>query len=451
MRFVLQAILTLAAVGIGVGASGSALMACGSSSTAQPTSGAGAGGGDASAPLTSAGREGGGGHGGAAGAGGALPLDDGGVDSGAPDSTPDATPDAGPVYAAFQPKVPQIVSLGGPVLAAPRIVPILFPTTSFKAEITDYLPKGVASVEWAAQLTEYGVGAGTAAAPVMSVALPSTSPTLAELEAFIAQQVGAGAWGVADTTQFSSQLYVLFLPQGTNVVFPGGKASCSGAPNGFHIEVTVGATHVPYAVVSNCVGQLDRVTRTAWHEIGEGCTDPFKAPNRAYFKADAAWTLAFVGGENGDMCEHRLDATVKPADIGYTIQRMWSNASAAAYHDPCLPASGAVYVAAAPVLPDMVKLGASTVPGVQISVSTSRTIDVQLFSDGPTSGPFDVSASEPLGGNALSFAWNKTSGKNGDVLHLTITAKVNTPAGTVFEITSTLGASSSQWVGAVGN
>lgn len=444
MRFVLQAVLTLATVGFGICVSGGALVACGSSPAAPSTSDTGVGGGDASAPVTSGG---GGQQSGAGGAGGTLPVEDGGLDSGAPD----ANPDAGPVYAAFQPKVPQILSAGGPVLAAPRIVPIVFPTTAFKAEIADYLPKAIASAEWTEQLAEYGVGAGTTVAPITSVPLPSKSPTQTELETFIAQQVAAGAWGTPDTTTFGSQLYVLFFPQGSSVAFPGGKATCVGGPNGYHFEAMAGSTHVPYAVIGNCNNQLDHVTRTTWHEIGEGCTDPFRFPNKAYFKADPAWAQAFGGGETGDMCALRTDATVTPADIGYTIQRMWSNASAAAYHDPCIPVLGKPYFAAAPVLPDMIKLGAAKVPGVQISVATSRTIEVQLFSDGPTPTPFNVSAKESLGGGALAFAWDKTSGKNGDVLHLTITANVNTPAGTTFEITSALGTSSSQWIGAVGN
>jgi hypothetical protein len=100
----------------------------------------------------------------------------------------------------------------------------------------------------------------------------------------------------------------------------------------------------------------------------------------------------------------------------------------------------------------MVQHNAATVPGVKVAVGASVTIDVQLFSDGPTSGPFTVAAAESLNGATLAFTWDKTSGQNGDVLHLTIKALVAAPAGgTTFELTSSLGTATSQWIGAVAN
>ncbi|GAC1545770.1 MAG: hypothetical protein NVS3B10_09830 [Polyangiales bacterium] len=362
----------------------------------------------------------------------------------------DATDGGGPAYPAFRPDVPVVKSAGGPVLAAPVIVPVVFPATEFKTEIDDFVAKGVVSAEWTAQLTEYGVGPGTAVASVASTKLPSASITQADLETFVHDQIAAGAWGAADTTEFGSQFYVLFLPAAVTITLPSGMATCTG-PYGYHREVLVGATHTPYAVVANCGKGVDPVTKIAWHEIVEGCADPYIAPNRAFGQTVPSWAIAFHGGEIGDMCEHRTDQKITPTDIGYAVQRTWSNVAALGYHDPCVPAPGLPFFAAAPVLPGTVTVNTATVPGVTIAVGASATIDVQLFSDAPTSGPWDVSAKESRGGTTLSFAWDKTSGSNGDVLHLTITADAAAPTGTTFEILSVLGAASSQWVGAVAN
>jgi hypothetical protein len=105
------------------------------------------------------------------------------------------------------------------------------------------------------------------------------------------------------------------------------------------------------------------------------------------------------------------------------VQRTWSNAAARAGHDPCQPElPGEVYFNAAPVLPDMGQISVQgqsvTVRSVKIPVGGSMTIPVQLFSEGPT-GPWTVTASDLSKGN-LSLSLDKTTGQNGDVLHLTI-------------------------------
>ena len=371
---------------------------------------------------------------------------------GTPDVLADARTDGATVeYPAFRPTVPSVTSAGGPVLTSPKIVPIVFAGTTFATEIADFVPKAVASAEWIAQLAEYGVGAGTSVAPITAAALPSTTLTQAELEAFVQDQLGSGAWGVADSAEFGSSFYVLFLEPGVTISLPSGKTTCGAGPFGYHREVLVGATHTPYAVVADCVDKLDPVTKIAWHELVEGCTDPYIVTGRAFARVNAAWSQAFNGGEIGDMCEQRRDAKILPADVGYAIQRTWSNLSAQAYHDPCVPAATTPYFAAAPVLPDTVTLGAASVPGVKIAVGASRTIDVQLFSDGPTAGPFTVKAVEGRGGTSLAFSWDKTQGQDGDVLHLTIQATSAAPTGTTFVIDSSLAAATSQWVGAVEN
>ena len=62
--------------------------------------------------------------------------------------------------------------------------------------------------------------------------------------------------------------------------------------------------------------------------------------------------------------------------------------------------------------------------GVSIAVHATAEVDIQLISDHPTDD-FTVDAVDAAvfsgGSPELTFAWDKTTGKNGDVLKLTIT------------------------------
>src|SRR5262249_54151560 len=82
---------------------------------------------------------------------------------------------------------------------------------------------------------------------------------------------------------------------------------------------------------------LDTATIVHTHELVEAATDPF--PSSGFSTTDpasAAWQLRF-GGEVGDMCEGFPRRIFRPADVGYFIQRSWSNAQMSGFHDPCVP------------------------------------------------------------------------------------------------------------------
>lgn len=112
----------------------------------------------------------------------------------------------------------------------------------------------------------------------------------------------------------------------------------------------------------------------------------------------------------------------------YTVQRTWSNVAALAGHDPCVPPLSAPYWNAAPVLNDKVTLDyygqTVSTKGVVVPLNQSKTIDVELFSDGPVPD-WSVSAVDTTYGTSqpkeLDFTWDVQKGNNGDVLHLTIT------------------------------
>jgi len=143
------------------------------------------------------------------------------------------------------------------------------------------------------------------------------------------------------------------------------------------------------------------------------------------------------------------------------VQRIWSNAAAAASHDPCVPAPSGPYFNAAPVLPDLVtidlgSMGNLETQGVRIPLGQSQTIDVVLYSDRPTAAPWQVEAldlatleSQPA---ALDLQLDATSGKNGDVLRLTIKPLQAESNGLeAFYVASTLQGRSTLWVGLVSN
>ena len=89
-------------------------------------------------------------------------------------------------------------------------------------------------------------------------------------------------------------------------------------------------------------------------------------------------------------------------------------------------------------------------------VGQSKTIELNLFSDAPTSGPWTVSAQVLSSGGAspVTFAYDTNKGKNGDKINLTITAKTaftNTTKTGVLTIYSQLGQTRRLWLGVVAN
>ena len=100
-----------------------------------------------------------------------------------------------------------------------------------------------------------------------------------------------------------------------------------------------------------------------------------------------------------------------------------------------------------------------TSKGITIPVGQEKTIEVDLFSDGDTQGPWTVSAEDVLSTYyssygftpSMKFSWDRTQGVNGEKLHLTImvTAKSSVGGGHAFLIKSTKGGRSTVWPGLV--
>jgi hypothetical protein len=268
-------------------------------------------------------------------------------------------------------------------------------------------------------------------------------------------------------------MYVLFYPPGTTITMSEdpmggspGRPSCQ-TWHGYHANFTVGKdTEVAFAVISRCPGipeapvtGIDYVSAVASHEIIEGLADPHPFDHPAFDTPDfdhIVWEV-FTGGEIGDLCALEGNAFFKPSDFPYTVQRIWSNKAAAAGGDPCVPRIKAPYFQASFDPPDTVMVTANGYTmkskGFTVPVGQSKTIDVDLFSDGPT-GEWTVYAAQPKNfAPTLSLSLDKKGGQNGDKLTLTITAKAVDPTygASPFALVSTLGGVRHYWYGLVGH
>lgn len=373
-----------------------------------------------------------------------------------------APPWTGP---AAHPAMPHVVDYGGPVLSSPAIQPVVFAGDAMQGDIATFTAGIGHSAYWAAVGHEYGVGATRGLPVAVANEVAPASVTDAQVQAWITAKITSGLLPEPD----GNTIYAVFYPASTTITAAAGT-SCTSF-YGYHGQSTSasGAAYV-YAVLPRCHNavhtDLENVTNSLSHELIEGSTNPWFATAPAYASVDpahAVWAIATGGStEIGDMCVLMSGAGYyQPPDLPYAVQRMWSNAAAAASHDPCVPAPSGAYFNAAPVLPDMVtidlgSMGSLTTQAVRIPVGQSRTIDVDLYSDAPTSGPWKVEALDPAAlanqPAALDLKLDAASGENGDVLHLTITPLRSEPKDLEsFYVGSVLQGRSTLWVGLVSN
>lgn len=261
-------------------------------------------------------------------------------------------------------------------------------------------------------------------------------------------------------------IYAVFL--GDGVVLGGQGGNSCEAYGAFHDESPHG---VVYALMPRCEPstqfdhaqtKLDELTISTSHELIEAVTDPRVETTPAFGDVDdndAVWSIV-PGAQTGDFCEYIDSAYIK--GVGdFMVQRTWSNMSAKAGHDPCVPAPTTPYFAAAPVFTESVSIDGSSGPrmtkAMALPLNMSKTIEIDLFSDQPTE-PYSVDVEDAAamnGGPAeLAFAWDTPLGANGDKLHVTI-KRLKAPAqgpGSIFQLqTKTASGIVSHWWGYVSN
>ncbi len=360
-------------------------------------------------------------------------------------------------YPAPHPAVPQVQTFGGPVISAPHIVPVFFPNDEYETQLETFLQQLAANKDWATTVSEYGVGAVTVGASVVLQDAPADKVSEQDVDTLM-KQVGSGtasfqAGHAPTSAPDGNTIYALFYPTSTIIEEAPGYDSCQSF-GGYHADTTVnvGDAGAPvqfaYALVPRCptfyqsegLTGVDEVTAGASHEIAEAVTDPFSETNAAYLAADydhKVYGVVLAASEVADMCSWEMPSATKPTGIDFQTSRVWSNKAALAGHDPCLPAPSEPYFATVPVLtddapvPEYVSYGANgqivtggTTKGVRLKVGETTTIDLVLYSDGPTSGPWTVQPQEIVSAGqqpSLTLSLDRPSGVNGEKLHLTIT------------------------------
>jgi hypothetical protein len=397
------------------------------------------------------------------------------VDNGSPSTT----------YPAPHPAPPQVVSGGGVVLQHPKIVPIFFADydATLQAGATDFVTQlALLQSYTTATLSEYGVAGLTAGTPIIltedaPVGTAAAPYDDSSIESWLASKLTSNdsQFGTADP----NTIYTVFFPASTIISLGqdmSGQASLSCQDfGGYHNNIDLaaggddagadaGTQPIAYAVIPSCtnfhnLSGIDMITGAASHEIAEASSDPFPAETLTGFsdvdQNHVVWDFVLGGGEIGDMCAQYPDAFFKPTGFDYFVQRIWSNAAALAGHDPCVPVDATVYFNSAASLPDMVTLpfgGGIATQGVKVLTGDTATVEIDLFSDGATTGPWTVTATEPTMGTAtsLDLSLDRSSGVNGEKLHLTIkTVTPNSYGLSVFLLTSTLGTQTTYWAGLV--
>jgi hypothetical protein len=363
-------------------------------------------------------------------------------------------------YPAPHPPMPRMVSLGGPILATPRVVAVTFDDDPYREGIEDFISKVGATPYWAANTAEYGIAALVADPPVH---LAEKAPTKIDdfaIQSWLRKKLDGThpEWGSPNP----STVYTIYYPAGTTVTLEG-YLSCQ-IFGGYHSEVSINGKVYAYAVVPRCahfidLSGFDVITVASSHELIEAVTDPRPYTEPGIAQPDDAhliWAL-LTGAETGDMCSFYDDSFYTPQDFGFAVQRSWSNAQAAAGHSPCAPGlPDTVYFNSAAVLPDDVELFGVKTKGVYIPVGQSRTIELDLYSDGPTE-PWSVSATDfsalAGGDSVLDFTFNRKAGVNGEKLYMTIRVRdVDFQlGGEAFAVISKLKGRRSYWYGFVGN
>jgi hypothetical protein len=408
-------------------------------------------------------------------------------------------------YPAFVPTdIPQVANLkGGPVLSLPKVYPIYFASDdpTFTAQITDFLSKVGATTYWNTVASEYGVGSLVAEAPIQLTAADNPPAVYydAQIRTWLTEKLSgddAGATGFP--TPDENTLFAFFFPSGVTIteqplpsvdagtedagVDPS-EASCT-AFGGYHNTFRLAnGVSVSYAVVPRCSSfdgftGVDAVTAAASHELLEGVTDPYITAFSSTDVAHRYWaTLVGGGGEIGDMCAQTLSSfTHFPELPAYLVQRCWSNKTALTGGDPCVPIpTGDVYFNSIPVMPDVLEVvsgrgdggpgpdggpTAFATKGVKIAVGASKTIELDLFSNVPTSGDWTVTAYDldtlaQQTPQLLQFSFDKSHGHNGDKLQMTIKVLAAGPHNTEpFIISSMIGNTETSpqniWAGIVG-
>jgi hypothetical protein len=281
---------------------------------------------------------------------------------------------------------------------------------------------------------------------------PPTTFSDSDLDTFVSAHAGVD-WPVSTV----NTIYAVYLPSGTGLTLEGQDA-CSEGVGGYHDE-TQDSNHYVYAILPHCsFFQPADIELSASHEFNEAATDPHPETALAYQGFDQNH-LAFeffndFQDELGDACESFVEATDAVDFTPYTVQRQWSNASAAKGSHWCVPALDEPFynttflpaTALDTISVNLSSLGGPVVEskGIKLALNESRTFPIGYISDVATSGPFALDVQgldEPIAqdesGNdiangAATVTIDTPSGVNGDIAYVTVKPTAYSTLGLVF-------------------
>jgi hypothetical protein len=323
--------------------------------------------------------------------------------------------------------MPQAVSLGGPTLKHPLVVPVSFLEDDQRTidEWEDFCASVMCTPYWDAISKDYGVGRGSATA---GVRLPEAAWKKVD-DAGIAKWLRAklDAKDPAFPQPTADTIYAIIVPYETDITLQGSH-SCQGF-GGYHSSTTIaGGKRVAYAVLPQCAG-FDDLSNATSHELIEAATDPYPQQVPAYGQTDDGHLpfSAIGGGEVGDLCEFNDDARFTPQGFPWVVQRSFSNSESFLGRDPCAPSSSAPWIVAVPDQPDVIHFFNRAIKGIKMAPSDVRTIPLRLHSTSSQNWGISVrDISVFQGGPAhLQFSLSTGSGKDGDVVNLKITKLSN--------------------------
>ena len=294
--------------------------------------------------------------------------------------------------------LPTAMTLGGAVLSSPRVQPVYFAGFPYSQEIDTFLGRLQAASYWQTVGAEYGVGA-------VSV-LPGYSPSVTvpaavtpdDLPGLLGQALQAMQTTDGSPPIRSDTIYALFFDPNTTISIMGVTLCGTGHPSGFHDEWQLGSVKVPVAVVPTCAMSdsdpgltgADILTPSLSHELIEAATDPYVRSDPAYLAVDdnhALWAEALSGAEVGDLCENEVPSVIALPELGFPVQRIWSNSSAHAGTGPCVPVpAGEKYFNGQASLPNQVMLdngagGTVTLPALNAPAGQNVLAHVSLHTD----------------------------------------------------------------------
>jgi hypothetical protein len=270
---------------------------------------------------------------------------------------------------------------GGPVLANPTLVTITFAGDAERS-FAESLGAYVVTSPWLSAVgPEYGIGLGTQVNVELSETAPSTidDSTIQGLIASLIQDgtapsppggtiipINAGSpfdapdggilfdGGVPDAEASEAgsgaavllpAVYMIYIPSTTTETVDG-SILCDISGGGYHNQAqgSFNGFTFAYAVVSQCTGSsVSDLVQSVTHEFIEGSTDPAPITRPAWTITSPENIWSTFGGEVGDLCSF---LSPQWSEGGYTgLQRVYSNAAAAAGGDPCLPAPSPAYFA----------------------------------------------------------------------------------------------------------